>query len=44
VIASQLDALADSLNAALVFVPHVGGADVPAATADVTAGQLWSPG
>jgi polysaccharide pyruvyl transferase WcaK-like protein len=38
-IASQLDALAESLNAALVFVPHVGGADVPAVHSDVVAGR-----
>ncbi len=38
-IASQLDALADSLNAALVFVPHVGGSDLPAASTDAAAGQ-----
>lgn len=38
-LAPQLDWLAQSLNAPLVFVPHVGGADVPAADDDSTAGH-----
>jgi polysaccharide pyruvyl transferase WcaK-like protein len=38
-IASQLDALAVSLGAALMFAPHVGGADVPDALADLVAGR-----
>jgi polysaccharide pyruvyl transferase WcaK-like protein len=38
-LASQLDGLADMLGAALVFVPHVGGADVPAGHSDAVAGE-----
>jgi polysaccharide pyruvyl transferase WcaK-like protein len=38
-IASQLDAIAEWMGAALVFVPHVGGADVPAGHADEVAGR-----
>ena len=38
-LASQLDALADSLNAALIFVPHVGGAEVGDGLADAVAGR-----
>jgi polysaccharide pyruvyl transferase WcaK-like protein len=37
--ARQLDALAESMGAALAFVPHVGGADVPIAHADAVAGR-----
>jgi polysaccharide pyruvyl transferase WcaK-like protein len=37
--AGQIDALAALLGAALVFVPHVGGADVPAAHSDMVAGE-----
>src|SRR5205085_2503623 len=39
VLASQLDALADSLQAALVFVPHVGGADAGEDLSDGVAGR-----
>jgi polysaccharide pyruvyl transferase WcaK-like protein/ectoine hydroxylase-related dioxygenase (phytanoyl-CoA dioxygenase family) len=37
-IAAQIDAAAVMLGAALVFVPHVGGEDVPPGHSDVTAG------
>jgi polysaccharide pyruvyl transferase WcaK-like protein len=37
--AAQLDALADLLGAALVFVPHVGGGAVEAAHSDEVAGR-----
>jgi polysaccharide pyruvyl transferase WcaK-like protein len=40
-LASQLDALADCLEAALVFVPHVGGADTSAPD-DTVAGRALS--
>lgn len=36
-IASQLDSLAESLRATLVFAPHVGGVDVPDVMADAGA-------
>ena len=36
-IAGQLDSLADSLRAMLVFAPHVGGVDVPDVMADAVA-------
>jgi polysaccharide pyruvyl transferase WcaK-like protein len=39
VLASQLDSLAESLNGTLIFVPHVGGADVRAGWADDVAGR-----
>ena len=38
-IASQLDGLAESLGAALWFVPHVGGAAVPDTHCDLVAGR-----
>lgn len=38
-LAAQLDALAAATGGALVFVPHVGGADVPEAFADPTVGR-----
>jgi len=38
-LAGQLDALADYLHAALVFVPHVGGVDAGDALSDVVAGR-----
>jgi polysaccharide pyruvyl transferase WcaK-like protein len=38
-LAPQLDSLARSLDAPLVFVPHVGGADVPASHDDAAAGR-----
>jgi polysaccharide pyruvyl transferase WcaK-like protein len=38
-IASQLDALVESLQGTLVFAPHVGGADVPDALADAAAAR-----
>ena len=39
VIARHLDALVESLQAVLVFAPHVGGADVPDALADAAAAR-----
>jgi polysaccharide pyruvyl transferase WcaK-like protein len=38
-LAGQLDALADRLGAALVFSPHVGGANVSASHSDLVSGQ-----
>ena len=38
-LAAQLDALAAATGGALVFVPHVGGADVPEAFADPAVGR-----
>jgi polysaccharide pyruvyl transferase WcaK-like protein len=38
-IAAQLDTLAGVMEAPLVFVPHVGGADVPDARADLVAAR-----
>ena len=39
-IASQLDGVADSLGAALWFVPHVGGTAVPDTHCDLVAGRV----
>ncbi|MQA30641.1 MAG: hypothetical protein GEU82_12530, partial [Luteitalea sp.] len=41
-IARQLDALAESLGASLVFAPHVGGSGVPDTLADVVAADALS--
>jgi polysaccharide pyruvyl transferase WcaK-like protein len=38
-IARQLDALVETLQASLVFAPHVGGAEVPDALADAAAAR-----
>lgn len=38
-IASQLDGLAESLKATLLFVPYAGGADVPPERSDLTVGR-----
>ena len=39
VLASQLDGIAESLQATLFFVPHVGGADLPDEQCDLTVGR-----
>jgi polysaccharide pyruvyl transferase WcaK-like protein len=39
VLGSQLDALAERLQASLVFVPNVGGADTPDTLSDAVAGR-----
>jgi polysaccharide pyruvyl transferase WcaK-like protein len=42
-LAHQLDSLAESLDATLAFVPHVGGSDVPDAQVDIAAGRSLQP-